>query len=110
MCQLTPLNHANVNGPAYDQANPSAKVVTSRAASASDAYCLGLRLRLRTDDTMIAVFQTSTATMANPPILCTAMNRASSDEPDTSPKKPLTNSTQMRASSIVLAHGVFTSI
>ena len=59
--------------------------MTSSADSASEAYCLGRRRRLRTDDTTIAVFQTSTTTMANPAILWTAMNRASPDDPDTSP-------------------------
>ena len=48
--------------------------------------------------------------MANPPILWTAMKIASSDAPDTSPKKPLTSSTAMSASSIVFAHGVFMTI
>ena len=68
MCQLKPLNHANSNGPAYDQAKPRASATTSTVASVREAYCRGPERRLRTDATMIAVFHIRTARIANPTI------------------------------------------
>ena len=107
MCQLTPLNHANVNGPAYDHANPRARVAASRESRAREAYWRGPDLRLRTDETMIATFQNSTATMAKPAILWTAMNMASPAEPDTSPKNPVRSSTSSRVSRMLFAQKDF---
>ena len=103
MCQLTPLNHAKVNGPAYDHANPRLRVTASRESRVSEAYWRGPERRLRTDDTMIATFQNSTATIANPAILWTAMKIASPADPDTSPKKPVTSSTSSRVRSTLFA-------
>ena len=107
MCQLTPLNQAKVNGPAYDHANPRLSVTASRESRNSEAYCLGPERRLRSDDTMIATFQNNTATIAKPAILWTAMNMASPADPDTSPKKPVRSSTSSSVSRMLFAQKDF---
>ena len=56
---------------------------------------------------MIATFHTSTATMANPAILWTAMKMASPAEPETRPKKPVTSSTSSRVRSTLFAQKDF---